>query len=187
MTIRSHRSTMLPFVLLIVFALLGTMFLGGCAEKQDSSSGPITTQTAETLSKENPQVKSVIGRSTGRAEDGRIAVLVLLESPVDSKNARGTYALPRNLEGVPVVSEVVGKIRPLAGVADHQVKQTPPVQLGTSGGWRYDLANGYCCSGTLGSLVHVGTTQYVLSNYHVFWGDIVAGGNNRVATAGDPV
>ncbi|HEY6192512.1 MAG TPA: hypothetical protein VI215_09350 [Bacteroidota bacterium] len=204
MTIRSHRSTMLPFVLLIVFALLGTMFLGGCAEKQDSSSGPITTQTAETLSKENPQVKSVmlvqdrhtaalmadknvIGTATGLTEDGRIAVLVLLENPVDSKNARGTYALPRNLEGVPVVSEVVGKIRPLAGVADHQVKQTPPVQLGTSGGWRYDLANGYCCSGTLGSLVHVGTTQYVLSNYHVFWGDIVAGGNNRVATAGDPV
>jgi len=29
--------------------------------------------------------------------------------------------------------------------------------------------------------------QYVLSNYHVFWGDIVPGGNSRVATAGDPV
>ena len=69
----------------------------------------------------------------------------------------------------------------------HTAKQTPPIQLGTSGGWRYDLANGYCCSGTLGSLIHIGNTQYVLSNYHVYWGDIVAGGNNRVATAGDPV
>src|SRR5207249_10433420 len=57
---RSHRSTMLPFVLLIALALLGTMILGGCAEKQDSSSGPVTTQTTETLGKENPQVKSVM-------------------------------------------------------------------------------------------------------------------------------
>jgi len=72
-------------------------------------------------------------------------------------------------------------------VADHQVKQTPPIQMGTSGGWRYDLANGYCCGGTLGSLVKKGTTQYVLNNYHVLEADIVAGGNSRVATAGDPV
>jgi hypothetical protein len=69
----------------------------------------------------------------------------------------------------------------------HTAKQTPPIQLGTSGGWRYDLANGYCCGGTLGSLIQKGGTQYILSNYHVFWGDIVAGGNSRVATAGDPV
>jgi hypothetical protein len=201
---RFHRSTMLPLVLCFALALLATMFLAGCAEHQDASSGPVSAQTTEPLSKENPQVKSVmlvqdrntpalmadknvIGTATGLTDDGRLAVILLLENPVDSKSARGTYALPQNLEGVPVVSEVVGKIRPLAGVADHQVKQTPPVQLGTSGGWRYDLANGYCCSGTLGSLVHVGTAQYVLSNYHVFWGDIVPGGNNRVATSGDPV
>lgn len=72
-------------------------------------------------------------------------------------------------------------------VADHQRKQTPPIQMGTSGGWRYDLANGYCCGGTLGSCVKKGTTQYVLSNYHVLEADIVSGGNNRVAQAGDPV
>src|SRR5437899_1996172 len=40
---------------------------------------------------------------------------------------------------------------------------------------------------TLGSLVHKGTTQYVLSNYHVLESDIVSGGNNRVAQVGDPV
>ena len=69
----------------------------------------------------------------------------------------------------------------------HTAKQTPPIQLGTSGGWRYDLANGYCCGGTLGSLVQIGGTQYILSNYHVFESDIVSGGNNRVATTGDPI
>ncbi len=69
----------------------------------------------------------------------------------------------------------------------HTAKQTPPIQLGTSGGWGYDLANGYCCGGTLGSLVQIGGTQYILSNYHVFESDIVSGGNSRVATTGDPI
>ena len=206
MKIRMYRSPGFLLAQLLVLAALGTMFLAGCAEKQDLSSGPVSSQPAVTLSKDNPQVKSVmvvqdrhtpslmadknvVGTATGLTEDGRIAVLILLENSPGSqgKGVRGVYSLPENLEGIPVVTEVVGKIRPLAGPSSHQVRQTPPIQLGTSGGWRYDLANGYCCSGTLGSLVHVGTTQYVLSNYHVFWGDIVPGGNGRVATAADPV
>lgn len=131
---------------------------------------------------------NVVGTATGLTDDGRVAVYVLLENPVSElKSSRSAAALPVNLDGIPVVVEVIGKIKPLDGGAAHKVKQTPPIQLGTSGGWRYDLANGYCCSGTLGSLIHVGTTQYILSNYHVFWGDIVSGGNGRVATAGDPV
>jgi hypothetical protein len=59
--------------------------------------------------------------------------------------------------------------------------------MGTSGGWRYDLANGYCCGGTFGSLVQKGGTKYILTNYHVLYADIVSGGNSRVATAGDAV
>jgi hypothetical protein len=50
-----------------------------------------------------------------------------------------------------------------------------------------DLANGFCCGGTLGSLVRISGTQYILSNYHVFESDIVSGGNNTVATTGDPI
>ena len=202
MTNHRYRFASLAAMLIIACAVLAVMFLTGCSERQESASAPAAGQQAVTLSKESPEVKAVmavqdrhttalmsdrnvVGTAAGLTEDGRLAVLVLLEVAAPS-GARGTYSIPQNLEGVPVVSEVVGKIRPLA-VSDHQVKQTPPIQLGTSGGWRYDLANGYCCSGTLGSLVHVGTTQYVLSNYHVFWGDIVPGGNGRVATAGDPV
>jgi len=47
------------------------------------------------------------------------------------------------------------------------------------------LANGYCCGGTLGSLINVGGQQRILSNYHVFESDIVSGGNGRVAQTGD--
>jgi hypothetical protein len=69
----------------------------------------------------------------------------------------------------------------------HKAKQTPPIQLGTSGGWRYDLANGYCCGGTLGSLVTKNGFKYILGNFHVFAADVVDGGNNRVAMQGDPI
>jgi hypothetical protein len=69
----------------------------------------------------------------------------------------------------------------------HTAKQTAPIQLGTSGGWRTDLANGYCCGGTLGSLVQVNGVKYVLSNYHVFESDIVSGGNGIVATTGSSI
>jgi len=69
----------------------------------------------------------------------------------------------------------------------HKAGQTPPIQLGTSGGWEKDLANGYCCGGTLGSLIQIGETQYILSNYHVFESDIISGGNGIVAKTGDPI
>ncbi len=49
----------------------------------------------------------------------------------------------------------------------YQSKQTPPVKLGTSGGNVNDHTTQYCCSGTLGSLVAKGGTQYILSNNHV--------------------
>ncbi|MBI2820977.1 MAG: hypothetical protein HYX74_02015 [Acidobacteria bacterium] len=73
------------------------------------------------------------------------------------------------------------------GGVDHKARQARPIQLGTSGGNAKDLANGFCCSGTLGALVEIGGAQYILSNAHVFAGDIVPGGNNRVAAAGDPI
>jgi hypothetical protein len=81
--------------------------------------------------------------------------------------------------------QLTDKFRAMA--VNHKAKQTPPIQLGTSGGWRYDLANGFCCGGTLGSLVSIGGVQHILSNYHVLEADIVSGGNTRVAQTGDPV
>jgi hypothetical protein len=67
---------------------------------------------------------------------------------------------------------------------NHKVRQDRPIQLGTSGGNATDIANGYCCSGTLGSLVQGRGRLYILSNSHVFAHD-VSGPN--VAEIGDPV
>jgi hypothetical protein len=49
----------------------------------------------------------------------------------------------------------------------EQVAQNGAVKLGTSGGNINDTATGACCSGTLGSLVSLSGTQFILSNNHV--------------------
>ncbi|HKE59506.1 MAG TPA: hypothetical protein VKB46_22505 [Pyrinomonadaceae bacterium] len=50
------------------------------------------------------------------------------------------------------------------GGANHQVRNQ---HFGVSGGNINDITKRFCCSGTLGSLVTDGTTQYILSNNHV--------------------
>jgi len=72
-------------------------------------------------------------------------------------------------------------------VVNHKARQKRPVQLGVSGGSAIDIANGYCCSGTLGALVEDGADQYILSNTHVFAGDSVGGDNGAIAQPGDPI
>lgn len=50
------------------------------------------------------------------------------------------------------------------GGANHRVRNQ---HFGVSGGNVNDHSSSFCCSGTLGSLVTDGTTQYILSNNHV--------------------
>jgi len=71
--------------------------------------------------------------------------------------------------------------------ASHTARQPRPIALGVSGGNASDIANGFCCSGTLGALVTDGTKQFILSNTHVFAGDVALGGNNRISSVGDDV
>ena len=52
--------------------------------------------------------------------------------------------LKKDYEGVRVIEQVSGAIKPFkssGGGTSGQAKQTPPVKMGTSGGWRYDLGN----------------------------------------------
>ncbi len=50
---------------------------------------------------------------------------------------------------------------------NHQVKQTPPIQLGTSGGSADDIGHAFCCGGTLGSAVLYNGKLHILSNNHI--------------------
>jgi FG-GAP-like repeat len=124
----------------------------------------------------------VLGTAVGVDAAGTPLLIVYVDR--DAPNAgRVIRNLPREFRGVGVQIHLTDKFRAMA----HTARQTPPIQLGTSGGWSKDLANGFCCGGTLGSLVKIGGAQYILSNYHVFESDIVPGGNGIVATTGDPI
>lgn len=190
---------------LFVAALL--LSLSGCEGDRNDSVSPLSPRTSSAISDQQmPLSKSdsrilaairvqekhtqrlmassdIVGTAVGLDDAGEIVVKVYAARA-------GVADLPVSLDGMKVDVEVTGIIhamgRPSKGVS-HTAKQTPPIQLGTSGSWGYDLANGYCCGGTLGSLVKIGQNQYILSNYHVLEADIVNGGNGRVAQTGDPV
>ena len=192
------RSSLLVLGLLVVLLAMGVGFWG-CSDKEESPTTPQTPPETGMFTASNPMVQSImavqdrhtarlmadpeiIGTATTLTDNGRLAIMVLATTDNAAKN------VPSELDGVPVVVHRTDKIVAMkTTTVSHTAKQTPPIQLGTSGGWRYDLANGYCCGGTLGALIQVGGQKRILSNYHVFEADIVSGGNSRVATTGDPI
>jgi hypothetical protein len=136
------------------------------------------------------QQPEVLGTAVSANESGTAVLAVYVDRDA-AKAGDIIRDLPKNVGEIDVQVHLTDKFRSMRGNphggSRHTALQTPPIQLGTSGGWSKDLANGYCCGGTLGSLVKIGSTQYILSNYHVFESDIVSGGNNTVATTGDPI
>ena len=120
----------------------------------------------------------VVGTAVGSDGAGEPVIQVFAAS-------EGIRGIPRSIEGFSVVVKVTGPL--IAYQVSHKAKQKPPIMLGTSGGWKFDLANGYCCGGTLGSLVTDGTKKYILSNWHVLYSDIVSGGNGKMAQSNEPV
>lgn len=195
-----HGSWFSACLLVLAFAFAG---LSGCSPTDPvTPAGNETLQEAELLTMANPAVQSVmavqnrhtpdlmsnpnvIGTATTIGDDGKPAIMILV------LNEATRAAMPRMIDGVGVkvvlTDRIVAMGKPPSGDTNPKAKQTPPIKLGTSGGWRYDLANGYCCGGTLGSLIQVSGQKRILSNYHVFEADIVSGGNNRVAQTGDPI
>jgi hypothetical protein len=203
------RSLVIRLSALLVMSAVLAVGLWGCSDSDVT--GPVANDQSDTVLKSaaNPNIRAVmaiqdrhtpalmadpevIATATTVDETGQPAILLL----VTSERARG--GAPRWLDDVRVITEITDPIVAMKGKpggggggggggTDHKALQNTPIQMGTSGGWRYDRANGYCCGGTLGSLIQVGGNIRILSNYHVFEADIVDGGNGRVATTGDPI
>ena len=201
---KSYRSMKTAFSILstlLVSSIPGvSAFAAGLPEQALSQANPRVQEVMEAQEAVTPELMSmpdVLGTAVGQGDDGDATILVFVN--LEGKNpAASARNIPKKLRGENVIVEFTEPFRALrpggggnrgggggGGGVSHTAVQTPPIQLGTSGGWRDDLANGYCCGGTLGSLIHVGSVQYVLSNYHVFEADIVSGGNNRTAETGD--
>ena len=201
--------------LIVLFAVI-SLTIYSCSDliNEPSVQDQTVTQNQGALTKDNPEIRAVItvqerhtsdlmkitdvvGTAVGLTEDGKPCILILTKTDIKANAlAKGTQSpLPDQLESVPVREMVTGEITAFKGKpgggggggVSHTAKQTVPISLGTSGGWHYDLANGYCCGGTLGSLIDIGGNLYIMSNYHVFESDIVSGGNGRVASNGDGI
>ena len=186
--------------LVIVGIIVALTFLGSSAfgvdlpEQALNHANPRVQEVMSVQEAVTPDLMSmpdVLGTAVGHDGSGELTILVYvnLEGENPAASARN---IPKSLRGKGVTVEFTEPFRALAKPVrapkvSHTAKQTPPIQLGTSGGWGYDLANGYCCGGTLGSLIQIGGIQYILSNYHVFESDIVSGGNGIVATDEDPI
>jgi len=134
----AHRRTV------AVAAILAALFVAGCSKKSTSVLEPNSPDIASIknggdMSMANAAVRAValvqerhtadlmgiagvVGTATSVDADGNLAVMVMTEHEL------GAGRLPASVEGIPVFEEVTGKIRAMA-VADHQVKQTPPVFL----------------------------------------------------------
>jgi len=205
-----NRSLATRITTVLLIGVVASIGLWGCSDS-DMTSPVAQNQVDENLfSASNPAVRavmdiqeahtaalmaspSVIGTATTIDENGEPAILVF----VTDDGAKS--AMPLALDKVKVITQVTDRFVAMkgkpggggggggGGESDHKGLQTTPIKLGTSGGWRYDLANGYCCGGTLGALIQVGGSKRILSNYHVFEADIVNGGNGRSASNGDPI
>lgn len=193
-------SRLVKTVLGLAVTVLALSFLGVFAfaaelpEQALSHANPRVQEVMAVQEEVTPDLMSmpdVLGTAVGQDDDGELTILVYVN--LEGKNpAASARNIPKNLRGENITVEITEPFRALVKPApgstvSHKAKQTPPIQLGTSGGWRYDLANGYCCGGTLGSLVQKNGIQYILSNYHVFESDIVSGGNGRVVEDGDSI
>jgi len=191
--LRSWKGLFLVLVLLIAVGAA----VAGCGRQSSLVTSPLADGgvTGFVLTPDDPVVQAamrvqeahtprllgtagVVGTAVTADAHGKPAILVMTETRLGER-------LPATLDGHAVVEEVTGKI--VAFAVGHTALQVPPIQLGTSGGSVTDFANNYCCSGTLGSLVQKDGVQYLLSNSHVFAGDVVLGGNNKVAALGDDI
>lgn len=83
-----------------------------------------------------------------------------------------------SLLSIALLTGLAGHVANADGGAQHQAKQTGPVQMGTSGGSAVDASRSFCCGGTLGSLVQRNGLLHILSNNHVL-------GRSGSATAGE--
>ena len=187
-------------ILLAIFVLGLIAFGAQLPEQALNSNNPRVLEMMAAQEAATPELMAypdVLGTAVGEDFDGELTILVYVN--VEGKSMGATVrTLPPQMRGKRITIELTEPFRAMmkgkpgggggtTTTVSHTAKQTAPIQLGTSGGWGYDLANGYCCGGTLGSLIQKGGTQYILSNYHVFESDIVSGGNSRVSTDGDPI
>jgi hypothetical protein len=136
-----------------------------------------TTNTAVTW-----QVNSVTGGAQTTGYISTSGKFVAPSGVPTVSNGMGSVnTAPVTVTAVAVANPSVSGSATVTIVPGNQNAQTTPVPLGTGGGNANYITGNMCCSGTLGSLVTRGGTQYILSNNHVL--ACTDGGNNGTQCA----
>jgi hypothetical protein len=192
----SYLRVVVRRVAMLLFIIVGSSSLLGAPVPHNETHGHVRAVMAlqKALTDDVLQWPDILGTAVGINDGGDPDLVVYVDSKGSTPGTLVEAVLLQYLY-IPARAELTDKFvayknNPEAGrgqAAGHTARQASPIQLGTSGGWRFDLANGYCCGGTLGSLIQVNGVQYIMSNYHVFESDIVLGGNSLVASTGSPV
>ena len=189
----------------ILLAPVCMLWIAGCSGVQTNSGGGNLPQVTVSVTPPSPTVP-IFGTQTFSARvtgSSNTAVTWEVDSVIGGSQAKGyissagVYTAPSgvptksNGNGDSVVTTVmvtaVSQANP-AGTGSatvtvtslNQGAQSGAVKLGTSGGNINDTNSGFCCGGTLGSLVTRNKIQYILSNNHV-----LAKSDNGII--GDPI
>jgi hypothetical protein len=177
-------------VVRFVGPVLAGLLILACVDRADRPTGPAAPNARVEQAPQDPfaavvaiqnrhterlmAVAGVVGTATGLGANGRPAVLVFAAGP-------DVAGIPTTLEEAPVEIRVTGEFRALqgppagAGPATNLKSQIRPVPNGVS-----VSNNNQCAAGTLGAAVLQGTTQFALSNNHVF-------ARENDATIGEPI
>ena len=134
-----------------------------------------TTNTAVTW--------AVNGVAGGSAITGTISASGVFTAPTSVSPAlvpANTPTVTLSVTATSAASAAASGSAAVTLLTQEQAPQHSPVKLGTSGGNINDTNGPNCCSGTLGSLITLNGTQYILSNNHVL-------AKSDKGIAGDPI
>lgn len=180
---------------MILFATVGLFFAavscgGGGSSNSTPTSNPTPTPmpsavsvtvspTTASLSPDaTQQFNATVTGTSNTAVNWSVALQPGASGNPGTISPNGLYTAPATLLGDNAVvatataqADMTKSANASIGVIDNHEKEALPVLLGSSGGNSTDSSQSgnkiTCCSGTLGSLVSRGGTQFILSNNHV--------------------
>ena len=184
------KKTLLFGILLVVFALAAisaSPAYGGNSNGEDGLNR--AKQAQERHTDDLLAIQGVVGTAVGHGSQGIPAVFVLTERA-------GVAGIPRRLDGVTVVTHVVGKIVALHHRSGHgKGGEEPPVDEPPANGCTSTTKSRPACigtstghpnvtAGTIGARVTDGTDVYALSNNHVYADENTANKGDAVIQPG---
>lgn len=97
-----------------LICLVGLAFTTGCGEHMAQNNSPSPKRDINAVLRDHDKellaIPGVVGVYVGLLEDGKTPCLKVM---LARKTAEAERAIPKTLEGYPVVSEVTGEIRPM--------------------------------------------------------------------------